>query len=175
MGDHEHPFAAVLAVILTTVLASACGSPASSSVAASVPVIADVSLVPASESVAPATADSVEPLPSIDLPAGEPSIAPITADYTFGADDLAAFAEAYRAAFPDADIDDASADAAGALLCTYLMHQADASLVVEAARALAEADFSEPGYTRDAWVAAFGIANEHYCSEFIVDFESTGG
>lgn len=110
------------------------------------------------------------PLPSVPLPVGTPSIPPPPEpDYVLGADDMAAFVDAYRAAYPDVELDDATIEAAGAQLCTYLMRQVDAE------DALTEADHNEPGRAREDWMDAFELATAHYCGEFAVDFAAIGG
>jgi hypothetical protein len=169
-----------LALVVIAALAGACSTgPEVGSEGSPGPTpiddIADVSLAPASEGATPEAVESTAALPSTAPPSGEPSAAPLPGvDYTFGADDAAAFADAYTAAFASAELDEETIDLAGARLCTYLMRHADAAGVVALEDALIEADINEPGFARADWLTAFEVANAHYCGEFTVDFESAG-
>ncbi len=59
-------------------------------------------------------------------------------------------------------------------MCTYLQHQADASGVVDAYRALTEAEIEQPGYPRGVWAAAFELAATHFCTDLSFDPEGQG-
>jgi hypothetical protein len=128
-----------------------------------------ISFVPASAAPAPAVPASLAAQASVAPPVGEPSVAPVSVDYTLGADDLPAFAAAYRAAFAGVEIDDAAVDVAGARLCTYLMREAGPGGSVALSDALAEAEVNEPGYAPEDWIAAFEVATAHYCGEYTVE------
>lgn len=182
MGDHHLTTArraVVLATGLVALIIGGCASGvavADPSAAEASPIIAEMSLMPASDAVTPEAIPSAEALPSTTLPSGDPSVPAVAPpEYDLGADDLAAFVDAYAAAFPEANLTADEIDLAGSRLCTYLMRHADADDWVDAANALSEADVSEPGYARETWVAAFELALANYCGEFSADFETEIG
>lgn len=155
-------------VLLLSLLASACGA-ATTSTAAPTPInVNEMSMNPAEETRTPEPVESLEELPSAAPPSGDPEVEEVTVDYTLGADDAEAFAAAYRSTFEGADLDDQTVDTAGARLCTYLMRHADDDGAVAMEDAMLEADLNEPGYAREAWIAAFDVATAHYCGEFEV-------
>lgn len=169
-----------LAVAAITLVISACAGgsarPADPSAETTSSQVAPPSLPPASEDATPVALPSTEALPSVEPPSGEPSAPAVgAAEYTLGADDLAAFIDAYAAAHPDWTMSDTEMDLAGARLCTYLQRHADASGHVEAQQALVEADVNEPGYAWELWAVRFDIALGHYCGEFTADFTGLMG
>lgn len=165
--NRRAPAAAAL-LGLISLLGSACGA-ATMSTAVPTPInINDFSMPPAQGTTTPEPVGSLAPIPSVAPPSGDPVVGGVAPEYTLAADDPEAFATAYRSIFEGADLDDHAVATAGARLCTYLMRQADEDGTVRLEDAVTEADLSEPGYARDAWVAAFGAATTHYCSEFEV-------
>ena len=164
----SHKAVSLVAAVALVAACSAGGTGAAPS--GETPVdVSLISLVPASAAPAPEVLASVGAQPSVAKPVGEPSVAAVTVDYTLGADDLPAFAAAYRAAFAGVEIDDAAVDVAGARLCTYLMRQAGTGGSVALDDALAEAEVNEPGYAPEDWITAFGVATAHYCGEYTVE------
>lgn len=121
--------------------------------------------------------ESVE-TPGAPPPVGPPSSVPPPPDapvgYSGSPEDLAAFIGGYRSAFQIPELTDQQIADAGARLCSYLQGQAGPDGVVDAARALADAEMHEPGYPREAWVAAFQVASETYCPAFSFDVEGEG-
>jgi hypothetical protein len=182
LGDRRAPswrWSAILVACVVALLTAACGAADGSGEAtppATAPLLAEISLPPAEEEATPEAIASTEPLPSVRPPDEPPSIPPLPPpDYTRGADDMAAFVEAYRDAYSYVELDDATIEAAGARLCTYLMNHADAEGTVAPEDVLAEADLSEPGYAPEDWMQAFELATDHYCGEFSVNFAAIGG
>lgn len=133
-----------------------------------------MSLNPAVETSTPEPVGTPGELPPVGPPSGVPPPPDVSTSYSGVADDLAAFIAAYRAAFEVAALSDQQVADAGARLCAYLQGQADDSGVVDAERALADAEINEPGYPREVWVLAFEIASTSYCGAFTFDLEGQG-
>lgn len=164
--DRRH--LAAIAIACLALLVVACGSGTGSTTGPTPVNVAEMSLPPADEAITPAPVATSETLPSEGPPTGVPEPPEVSVDYTLGADDPAGFRQAYRSAFEGIDLDDAAVDAAGARLCSYLMRRADAAGTVALEDVLMEANLNEPGFSREAWVAAFEVATAHYCGEFEV-------
>jgi hypothetical protein len=175
-GPSRLAFACAAAVIAATLVA--CDTGSRSSPAATSIAVPSVSLLPAVDLSTPEPAGTPGAVPQIGPPSGPPSSVPPPpegiAGYSDTADDLSAFVAAYRTAFQVPELSDQQIAEAGARLCTYLRGQADATGIVDAGRALADAEINEPGYPRAVWQAAFELASTSYCSEFTFDVEGQG-
>ena len=160
--------------MVVALAAAACdtgriNSPAPTSI--SVP---SVSLIPATETSTPQPFGTAGEVPPIGPPSGVPPPPEAIAAYSEPADDLPAFVAAYRTAFQVPELSDQQIADAGARLCTYLQGQADDSGIVDAGRALADAEINEPGYPREVWLVGFELASTNYCREFTFDVEGQG-
>jgi hypothetical protein len=164
--------ASIAAVVAMTVMA--CATTSSSSLAPTAIMVPTMSLIPAVETSTPEPAGTPGELPPVGPPSGVPPPPDVSTGYSGPADDLVAFVAAYRAAFQVTELSDQQIQEAGARLCAYLQGQADDNGVVDAERALADAEINEPGYPRDEWVLAFGIASTSYCGAFTFDLEGQG-
>ena len=162
----------IAAVVALTI--AACGTGPGSSPAQTAITVPSMSLIPAAETSTPEPFGTPGELPPIAPPSGVPPPPDVTTGYSGPADDLPGFIAAYRAAFQVPELTDQQVADAGARLCAYLQGQADASGVVDAERALADAEVNEPGYPRDVWVLAFEIASASYCGAFTFDLEGQG-
>lgn len=160
------------AVLALTIAACATGSP--SSPAPTGLTLPSMSLNPAVETSTPEPVGTPGELPPVGPPSGVPPPPDASTSYSGSPDDLTAFVSAYRAAFQVTELTDQQIADAGARLCSYLQGQADESGVVDAQRALADAEINEPGYPRDVWVMAFDIASASYCGAFTFELEGQG-
>jgi hypothetical protein len=166
------------ALALVALVAVACGTATSSAPTSTAIAIPSLSLIPATETSTPEPAATLGEVPQIGPPSGPPSSVPPPpegiAGYSDTADDLSTFVAAYRTAFQVPELSDQQIAEAGARLCSYLKGQADAAGIVDAGRALTDAEINEPGYPREVWQAAFELASTSYCSEFTFDVEGQG-